>query len=163
MKKLISLVAVALIGGLIAYVLIPKNQPAPAFSLQDLNGQTVDNASLNGKVTFINFWFPSCPGCVSEMPKVIKMSNDYQGKPFQVLGIAVPVDPIESVRAYTETRQMKFPVMFDTVNVVSKAFNTTVYPTSVLINKKGEVLKTFVGEPDFQALYQTIDSEIAKD
>lgn len=163
MKKLLSLLAALLIGSLIAYLLIPKNQAAPAFSLQDLNGKTIDNSSLNGKVTFINFWFPSCPGCVSEMPKVIKMSNDYQGKPFQVLGIAVPVDPIESVRAYAETRQMHFPVMFDTGNVVSKAFNTSVYPTSVLINKKGEVLKTFVGEPDFQVLYQTIDSELAKD
>ena len=36
------------------------------------------------------------------------------------------------------------------------------YPTSVLVNKRGEVLKTFVGEPNFNELYQTVDLELAK-
>ena len=44
----------------------------------------------------------------------------------------------------------------------AQAFGTQVYPTSFLINKKGEILKTFVGEPDFAALYQEIDKELAK-
>ena len=77
MKKLITIAAVAIIGALLAFVLVPENKPAPAFSLSDLQGKPVSNADLQGKVSFINFWFPSCPGCVSEMPKVIKMSKDY--------------------------------------------------------------------------------------
>ncbi len=162
MKKILALVAVAAVVGLIAFVLVPKNESAPAFSLQDLNGQTVSNQNLTGKVTFINFWFPSCPGCVSEMPKVIKMANDYQGKPFQVLGVAVPIDPIDSVKAYAADRKMPYAVLYDQNSVVSKAFRTQVYPTSVLLNKQGEVLKTFVGEPDFGQLYSLIDSEMAK-
>ncbi|ASK28052.1 peroxiredoxin family protein [Neisseria chenwenguii] len=141
---------------------MPKQQAAPAFSLADLNGKTVSNQNLQGKVTFINFWFPSCPGCVSEMPKVIKMANDYQGKDFQVLGIAQPIDPPESVREYVRQYGLPFTVMYDTGGVAGKAFETKVYPTSVLINKKGEVLKTFVGEPDFTALYREIDSELEK-
>lgn len=162
MKKLITLAAVALVGALLAFVLIPGNKAAPAFSLTDLNGRSVTNANLQGKVTFINFWFPSCPGCVSEMPKVIKMAKDYQGEDFQVLGISQPVDPIESVRQYTQTYGLPFAVMYDEGGVVGKAFGTQVYPTSVLINKKGEILKTFVGEPDFVQLYQEIDRELAK-
>ena len=68
MKKLITIAAVAIIGVLLAIVLIPDNKPAPTFSLSDLQGKPVSNANLQGKVSFINFWFPSCPGCVSEMP-----------------------------------------------------------------------------------------------
>ena len=70
MKKLITIAAVAIIGALLAIVLIPDNKPAPAFSLSDLQGKPVSNADLQGKVSFINFWFPSCPGCVSEMPTI---------------------------------------------------------------------------------------------
>ncbi|WP_373740696.1 TlpA disulfide reductase family protein [Neisseria sp.] len=162
MKKILPLIAVLIVGALLAFVLMPKQQAAPAFSLADLNGKTVSNQNLQGKVTFINFWFPSCPGCVSEMPKVIKMANDYRGKDFQVLGIAQPIDPPESVREYVRQYGLPFTVMYDTRGVTGKAFETKVYPTSVLINKKGEVLKTFVGEPDFTALYREIDSELAK-
>lgn len=162
MKKLLTLAASALVGALLAFVLIPENKAAPAFALNDLQGKRIDNAALQGKVTFINFWFPSCPGCVSEMPKVIKMSQDYSGKDFQVLGIAEPFDPPASVQQYVKTYGLPFTVMYDEGGKVGKTFGTQVYPTSVLINKKGEILKTFVGEPDFNQLYQEIDRELAK-
>ena len=57
---------------------------------------------------------------------------------------------------------LPFTVMFDGNKAAAQAFGTQVYPTSFLINKKGEILKTFVGEPDFAALYQEIDKELAK-
>lgn len=162
MKKLLPLAAIVLIGGLLTFLLLPKPQTAPAFSLADLHGNTISNSQLHGKVTFINFWFPSCPGCVSEMPKVIKMAHDYQGKNFQVLGISQPFDPIESVRNYASSRQLPFTVMYDADGAVGKAFGTQVYPTSVLINQQGEIIKTFVGEPNFADLYREIDAELAK-
>lgn len=162
MKKLLSLAAVAVIGTLLALVLIPENKTAPAFSLTDLQGKTVSDADLRGKVSFINFWFPSCPGCVSEMPKVIKMAKDYRGKNFQVLGIAQPIDPPESVNQYVREYGLPFTVMYDTDKTAAKAFGTQVYPTSVLIDKNGNILKTYVGEPNFSQLYQEIDQALTQ-
>ena len=162
MKKILPLIALALIGVLLAVVLIPEKKQAPEFALPDLNGRVVGNSNLSGRVTFINFWFPSCPGCVSEMPKVIKMANDYRGRDFQVLGIAQPIDPLESVHQYVKEYGLPFTVMYDADKTVGKAFQTQVYPTSFLIGKKGEIVKTFVGEPDFAKLYQEIDAELAK-
>lgn len=162
MKKLITLAAVALVGILLAIVLVPDQKAAPGFSLPDLQGKTVSNADLQGKVTFINFWFPSCPGCVSEMPKVIKTAHDYQGKNFQVLAIAEPIDPIESVHQYVRTYGLPFTVMYDSDKKAAQAFGTHVYPTSFLIDKEGKILKTYVGEPDFGQLYQEIDTALSK-
>ncbi len=162
MKKIFVLAAVAVVAVLLGVVLWPKSQPAPEFSLPDLNGQTVSNADLQGKVTLINFWYPSCPGCVSEMPKLVKTAQDYAGKDFQILAISQPFDPLESVKNYAASRSLPFAVMYDADGSVGKAFGTQVYPTSFFINKKGELLKTFVGEPDFAALYQQIDQELAK-
>ncbi|ASK27574.1 peroxiredoxin family protein [Neisseria chenwenguii] len=162
MKKILPLITIVLIGSLLAFVLMPDKKSAPEFSLADLNGKTVSNADLQGKVTFINFWFPSCPGCVSEMPKVIKMAKDYRGKNFQVLGIAEPFDPPESVREYVQQYGLPFTVMYDSDKAAAKSFGTQVYPTSFLIGKNGEILKTFVGEPDFGKLYREIDAELEK-
>ena len=131
MKKLITIAVVAIIGVLLAIVLIPDNKPTPTFSLSDLQGKPVSNANL-------------------------------QGKDFQVLGIAQPIDPLESVNQYVKEYGLPFTVMFDADKAAAQAFGTQVYPTSFLINKKGEILKTFVGEPDFAALYQEIDKELAK-
>lgn len=162
MKKILVTAAALLVGALLAFVLWPEKQPVTAFSLPDLNGRTVSNADLQGKVTLINFWYPSCPGCVSEMPKLVQTAKDYQGKDFQIIAISLPYDPLDSVRNYVAERGLPFIVMYDADGKTGKAFGVKVAPTSFFVNKKGELLKTFVGEPDFGSLYQEIDKELAK-
>ena len=67
------------------------------------------------------------------------------------------------MKNYAASRKLPFAVMFDADKaVVGKFVKTELYPTSVLINKRGEVLKTFVSEPDFAALYRQVDEELAK-
>lgn len=75
------------------------------------------------------------------MPKIIKTAQDYQSKNFQVLGIAQPIDPIESVHQYVKDYGLPFTVMYDADKTAAKAFGTQVYPTSVLIDKNGNILK----------------------
>jgi hypothetical protein len=169
MKKNFAALAVAVvIAALAAFVLLsPASNAAPEFHLTALDGRNIDTGSLKGKVTLVNFWFPTCPGCASEMPKLAKMANDYQGRDFQILGIAVPTnqpaDSLDGVKNYAASRKLPFAVMFDADKaVVGKFVKTELYPTSVLINKRGEVLKTFVSEPDFAALYRQVDEELAK-
>lgn len=166
MTKKISIVAfVLLIVGLLAFILVPTQSypAAPAFSAPNLQGKTISNQNLTGKVTLLNFWFPSCPGCVSEMPKLIKMSQDYQGKDFQIIGMAVPYDSLESVHNYVNTRKLPFEIVYDTDKIITQKFvKTELFPTSVLINKRGEILKTFVGEPNFTELYAEVDRELTK-
>lgn len=163
MKKIIPIFALIAIIGLVVFTLMPKYPTAPDFQLQDLSHQTVNNSNLANRVTLINFWFPSCPGCVSEMPKLIQMHHDYQGKDFQILAVAVPIDPLSSVQQYTIEHQLPFRVMFDADKNVTQSFvKTELFPTSVLINKRGQIVKTFVGEPDFSNLYQEVDDELTK-
>lgn len=164
MKKWLMAASLVAAAGLVLFILLsPNHSAAPSFQINDLKGKIINNTHLMGKVTLLNFWFPSCPGCVSEMPKLIKTAQDYQGKDFQIIGIAVPIDPLSSVENYVSTRQLPFTVVFDADRNITPLFiKTELYPTSVLINKRGEILKTFVGEPNFAQLYQEIDAELAK-
>ena len=166
-KNFAALAVAAVIAALAAFVLLsPASNAAPEFHLTALDGRNIDTGSLKGKVTLVNFWFPTCPGCVSEMPKLVKMDGDYRGRDFQILAISVPVSPengLEQVRAYSEQRRLPFRVAFDAERSVSRSYlNTELYPTSVLIDKQGKVLKTYVGIPDFAALYREVDAELAK-
>lgn len=163
MKKLvIAAVALSIVAAMI-FILQPKHQTVPELSIQTLEGQELTHHTFNGKVSLINFWFPSCPGCVTEMPKLIQMAHDYQGKNFQILGIAVPVDGLEVVKEYVRIHQLPFTVAYDEGKKITKQLiQTELYPTSILINQDGKILKTFVGEPDFSKLYQEVDAELAK-
>ncbi len=164
MKKSLGILLAVVIAALVGFIVLGDSRPAtPAFALNNLQGQPINNDRLQGKVTLINFWYPSCPGCVSEMPKLVKMSQDYQGKDFQILAIAVPIDPLASVQEYVKQRQLPFDVMFDENKTVTKSFiKNELYPTSILLNKRGQILQQFVGEPNFKDLYQTVDGELAK-
>ncbi len=164
MKKSLGILLAVVIAALVGFIVLGDSRPAaPAFALNNLQGQPINNDRLQGKVTLINFWYPSCPGCVSEMPKLVKMSQDYQGKDFQILAIAVPIDPLASVQEYVKQRQLPFDVMFDENKTVTKLFiKNELYPTSILLNKRGQILQQFVGEPNFKDLYQTVDGELAK-
>lgn len=152
----------AVLAAVVAFVLWPSRAAAPPVVLNDLNGRPVGSAQWAGKVTLVNFWYPSCPGCVSEMPKLIKMAHDYQAKSdFQIVGIALPYDPESSVRHYVASRQIPFAVAIDADGSVGKAYGVQVAPMSFLIDREGRIHKSYLGEPEFGELYRQVDALLA--
>ena len=53
-------------------------KPAPDFTLQDLEGNTVSLSSLRGKPVVINFWASYCAPCVTEHPTFTAAANFYR-------------------------------------------------------------------------------------
>ena len=156
------LLAVLAAAGYILFA--PKRQSAPAFALPNLQGQTVNHITLQGKVTLINFWFPSCPACATEMPKLIRMHQDYQGKNFQIIAISIPVprDPLPVVQTYAQTHRLPFTVLHDAQGRTQQAYQVIAAPTSFLVDKNGRIAKTYVGEPDFAEVYRLTDQLLAE-
>jgi len=64
---------------------------------------------------------------------------------------------------FAEAHHLPFGVVIDNTGAVAKGFGSVeLTPTSVLINKHGEIVKRFVGEPDFAALDGLIEALIAQ-
>ena len=61
MKKILTLLIVAMIGALLTFVLIPSNKAAPDFALPDLQGKTITNADLKDKLPSLTSGFPPAP------------------------------------------------------------------------------------------------------
>lgn len=58
----------------------------PDFVVTDLNGNTITEKQLQGKVTLINFWFEACSPCIAEMPTLNELYLKYKDNPkFQLL------------------------------------------------------------------------------
>ena len=165
MKKHIGTLLLLAVLAAAGYILLsPKRQIAPDFALPNLQGQTVNHITLQGKVTLINFWFPSCPACATEMPKLIRMHQDYQGKNFQIIAISisVPSDPLPVVQTYAQTHRLPFTVLHDAQGRTQQAYQVIAAPTSFLVDKNGRIAKTYVGEPDFAEVYRLADQLLAE-
>ncbi|MEO6017865.1 MAG: TlpA disulfide reductase family protein [Polaromonas sp.] len=138
-------------------------QLAPESTFVLLDGSKKTTADLKGKVTLVNFWATSCVTCVAEMPKVIATYNKYKSQGYDTLAVAMSYDPPSYVVNYTETRKLPFKVAIDNTGAVAKAWgDVQLTPTTYLVNKRGEIVKQYVGEPDFAALHQLIEKLLAE-
>jgi len=135
--------------------------PASTFVLLDGSKQTTED--LKGKVTLVNFWATSCVTCVAEMPKVIDTHNKYQARGYDTLAVAMSYDPPSYVVNFTETRKLPFKVAIDNTGAVAQAWgDVKLTPTTYIVNKQGQIVKRYVGEPDFNELHRLIEKLLAE-
>lgn len=70
-------------------------------------------------------------------------------------------DRPDYVVSFAETRQLPFDVVLDLKGDIAQGFKQVkVTPTTYLVDKKGNIIKTYVGEPDFNALHQLIELQL---
>ena len=138
-------------------------QAAPNSTFVLLDGSKQTTADLKGKVTLVNFWATSCVTCVAEMPKVIATYNKYKAQGYDTMAVAMSYDPPSYVVNYTETRKLPFKVAIDNTGSVAKAWgDVQLTPTTYVVNKRGEIVKRYVGEPDFAELHLLIEKLLAE-
>ena len=138
-------------------------QQAPMTTFVLLDGSKRTTAELKGRVTLVNFWATSCVTCVAEMPKVVATYQKYHAKGYDTLAVAMRYDPPSYVVNFTETRRLPFQVAIDNTGAVAKAWgDVQLTPTTYLVNKRGQIVKQYVGEPDFAALHLLIEKLLAE-
>jgi thiol-disulfide isomerase/thioredoxin len=136
---------------------------APESSFVLLDGSKMASAELKGKVTLVNFWATSCTTCVAEMPQVVDTYNKYKAKGFDTVAVAMAYDPPAYVVNYTQTRKIPFKVAIDNTGANAKAWgDVKLTPTTYLVNKRGDIVKRYVGTPDFVAMQGLIEKLLAE-
>ena len=128
-----------------------------------LDGSKKSTTDFNGKVTLVNFWATSCVTCVAEMPELISTYNKYKPQGYDTVAVAMSYDPPAYVVNFSETRKLPFKVAIDNTGVVAKAWgDVQLTPTTYLVNKRGQIVKQYVGTPDFVALHKLIEKLLAE-
>ncbi|MEY2800450.1 MAG: hypothetical protein RL513_34, partial [Pseudomonadota bacterium] len=135
---------------------------APASTFVLLDGSTRTTADLKGKVTLVNFWATSCVTCVAEMPQIIATHEKYQARGYQTVAVAMSYDPPAYVVNFAQSRKLPFGVAIDNTGAVAKAWgDVRLTPTTYIVDKRGEIVKRYVGAPDFAELHQLIEKLLA--
>jgi peroxiredoxin len=136
---------------------------APQSSFVMLDGSRKETSQLKGKVTLVNFWATTCTTCVAEMPGLVSTYEKYKVQGFDTIAVAMSYDPPSYVVNFAQTRKLPFSVAIDNTGAVARAWgDLKLTPTSYLVNKRGEIVKRYVGEPDFAELHRFIERLLAE-
>ncbi|MGB9893388.1 MAG: TlpA family protein disulfide reductase [Candidatus Saccharicenans sp.] len=121
-------------------------EPAPSFRVTSLDGQDLSLEALQGKVILINFWATWCPPCRAEIPDFIEAYNELKDKGLEILGLSVDDLPESELKAFVDKARMNYPVALVGKDIVA-AFKPGQYiPTSIFIDKKGNIRLKHVGK-----------------
>lgn len=136
------------------------------FEGQDIEGNTVSNAVFSeSKLTMVNVWATYCNPCLSEMPGLGELANEYASEDFQIIGIisdvqtgaasetiAYAADLIEQTGAdYTHLLLNKS--LYDALLT-----DVTAVPTTYFIDANGTILDTVVGSMEKSAWEEKINA-----
>ncbi len=111
---------------------------APDFTLPSLSGSNIRLGELKGDVVLLNFWASWCAPCRLEMPLLNKLHNKYKAIGFTVLGVNVEESNANAVDFLKENK-VDFPILWDNENTVSKRYNVLAMPTTVMIDRDGQI------------------------
>ena len=156
-----GIAAVAIAGG--AYVAFFATQAAPQVQFVTLNGERIATADLRGKVVLVNFWATSCVTCVQEMPEIVETYRKYQAKGFETVAVAMSYDPPNYVAHFTQQRALPFKVALDSTGEIAKRFgDVRLTPTTIILDKRGNVIKRYLGKPNFGELHALLEAKLAE-
>jgi peroxiredoxin len=128
---------------------------APEFDLASRDGGRVELSDLSGQVVMVNFWATWCGPCREEMPHLEALHQRYSNLGFTLLGVNVEEDSSGADAFLTET-PVSFPILFDPENQVSELYNVIAMPSTVLIDKSGNMRYIHHGyKPGYEHDYQS--------
>ena len=155
------LALLGLIGcAVLAWNAFGRQVQAPAVRYPLLDGSSLAQQDLRGKVVLVEFWATSCTTCVGEMPKMVQTYNAFAPRGFRMVAVAMSYDKLDYVRHYASAGpqgRLPFSVAFDHDGAIAQSWgDVRLTPTSFLVDASGHIVKKFVGPPDFDQLSQLI-------
>ena len=147
-NKIISVLLISFVAVLLFLSL--QTTSIKNLDLTTISGEKITSQQLLGKITLINFWATDCPGCINEMPGLIETYNQYKDQGLEVIAVAMYYDPPSRVISFTKNNNLPFPVVLDpNKEIISKFNNVKLTPTSIILDKNGNVINTIIGEINF--------------
>ncbi len=129
----------------------------PALALADLDGRRHSLEDYRGKVVLLNFWATWCEPCLEEMPSMQRLERRLAGRPFAILAVNHG-ESRPRVVEFARRLTLGFPVLLDPNTDAPRAWRVRVLPASFLVDARGRVRYSVVGEMDWtdEAAVETI-------
>lgn len=139
-----------------------SGQEAPDFEVELTDGTTMSLSDAEGKVVLLNFWATWCGPCVGEMPALQKLYDDYNTTEVQILAVDCGETKRE-VDSFVKENGYTFPIAYDEEGTLStELYPTDGIPYTVIIDRKGNIVTTFLGADESDIQYEKYKKVISE-
>jgi peroxiredoxin len=112
----------------------------PPYSASLIDGKKFDIAAEHGNVVFLNLWATWCGPCRFEIPELQSMHQKYASRGFKVVGVSLDDTGVDGVKQFVSQHGMTYPVAYDPDGKIATIFQSSVLPTSVIVDRSGHVV-----------------------
>ena len=142
--------------------LVSKKQPAPEFSLEDYDGNTVSLSDFEGKPVIINSWATWCPFCLKELGDFAIIQAQY---PEDVVFIAISrAQSLNTSKDFTDkigiSERMTF--LLDPYDSFYKSIGGFAMPETIFVDKGGNIVAHKRGPMEIKEIETRTKELIAK-
>lgn len=124
---------------------ITKSGPAPDFTLQSLDGNSMRLSDLRGKAVLLNFWATWCSPCKIEMPWFIELQKQYGARGLQIVGVAMDDSSKEDIAKFAKDMGVNYPVLLGKEEVGDAYGGVPALPETFFIGRDGKIVDKIIG------------------
>lgn len=121
----------------------------------------LDSRQLENQVLLVTFFATWCPPCIQEIPTFIDLQKSYKEKGFSVLAFSVDEGDPEPLFRLIEKYGINYPVLLADDEVTRGVGGVTGIPVTFLVNRKGEIVKKYLGYVGHDILEEEIKAMLA--
>ena len=140
---------------------LQSGQPAPAFTLHDLDGQPVSLSQFKGQVILLDFWASWCGPCIIDLPDLRKIKGKTAALPVVFLNLSLDEDEAAWRGAITEHGIEGVHVRADGFGSdVAKSYQVNALPSYYLVDSQGLIVGRLDGVRDTDAIVAMIEKSL---
>jgi thiol-disulfide isomerase/thioredoxin len=137
-----------------AYEVSKWSGPLTSLDLPDISGKTWRKDDLRGRAVLLNFWASWCEPCRAEMPTLQQVADLYGSDELLVLAINFK-EPAARALKFAQTTGVTLPVLLDTAGKLAGQHGVKVFPTTLMVNSRGQAVQRVKGEVDWTSAAAT--------
>ncbi len=136
-------------------------QPAPAFTLHDLDGQPVSLSQFKGQVVLLDFWASWCGPCITDLPALRKIKEKTAAQPVVFLNLSLDGDEA-AWRKAIDQHQIKGVHLRSAGwgSEVAKAYQVSALPSYYLVDSQGLIVERLSGVMDTDEIIAMIEESL---
>lgn len=112
----------------------------PDVEMKDIDQNWISLEDLKGeKLTVLDFWATWCKPCVSSIPKLNNIYNEYSTQGIEFIGVNVDGPRnLSKVKPFARSMKITYALVLDPDQNLVDRFNVTVFPTMIVLDEKGK-------------------------
>jgi len=140
-----------------AWAAIAPGQPAPAWSLPDIDGKITSLADFKGKYVYIDFWATWCGPCLAEVPNYRQLVKDYAGRNVAFISISVDRDK-PKWEDMVKKEKFEWVQLHDSIKM-NDDYLVRYIPSFIFIDTEGKIIAPRAPRPSTDELREMLDAQ----